>query len=163
MGSDVRDDMRDEAGSLVHLWVLASPARPNGDDLFGHIRDWCVRLTQRLEELSHEELQPLEAVLAAQASVLRLQTAIPGPVAPARMVVQHTPPTRTPSPDLGGNQKRVLAFVREHPDVRTKELIEHFSDTLSDRTVKRCLKDLVSAGVLVRAEHDGSVQYRAQN
>lgn len=166
-GSEVRDDMRDEAVALTHLWLRVVSSNANGHDPADHLRQWCFQILPRLEALSRESGQPLDAVLAVQAAVLRLRTSLGAPQ-PAQPPVKSARPARSPAPTrnnsstgvLGSNAKRVLGFVREHPDVRPKELISHFSGTLSDRTVKRCLKDLIEAKAIVRIEQDGAVQYR---
>lgn len=63
------------------------------------------------------------------------------------------------NPILGKNQQTVLARIRAHPGLRTRELVIQLEKEFSDRTVKRSLKDLVKAGFIRRIEEDRAVVY----
>lgn len=54
---------------------------------------------------------------------------------------------------LTHNQKKIFTFIQSFPNARTKDIIDQFN-TLSDRTVKRSLRELMDAGFITkRAEH----------
>lgn len=59
---------------------------------------------------------------------------------------------------LSDSQKRILQFVNQAKTVRTKEIIDEFS-SLSQRTVKRNLKDLVGLGWLRKKSENRAVYY----
>jgi DNA-binding MarR family transcriptional regulator len=50
---------------------------------------------------------------------------------------------------LSDNQQKILSFIRSSPDARTKDIIDEFS-SLSDRTIKRNLRELADAGLITR-------------
>ena len=153
---DVRDDMRDEAAALVYL---------SGNSETEPIRRRCEILAARLGALALDETQLQSTILSAHAQILRLLAAFPVQVSKkSEPVPVRVPPHKPvgPAKNLASNQKKILGYVGEHPNIRTKEITDHFSGILSDRTVKRCLKDLVSAGVLMRTDIKGTgvVTYR---
>lgn len=140
----IRDDMRDEAMSLASIW-LHQPEE---------LHVWARRM--------HAELQALhgsEAALVAQTAIIRLQVVL----APQAQVhaIDHSP---APEPTLSGEDvpapQRIIEYIRQHPDVRTKDLVDYFTGTISPRTIKRTLKDLTDSGVVARKEMLGAVLYR---
>lgn len=57
------------------------------------------------------------------------------------------------------NKERIFNFVKDTPDVRTKDIMDEFR-TLSGRTIKRNLKELTDEGFLrKRSEESGAVYY----
>ena len=157
---DVRDDMRDEAYLLVHTLLRRA------DIADSEIRRQCERLASRLEVITSDTLQPRSIVLTAHASVLRLHAALEAPMkVELSPVKERKSKTGSPVPqkDLGSSHQKVLNAIASHADIRTKELVEKFANTLSARTIKRCLKDLLVAGLLMKSEkqENGAVMYRA--
>jgi hypothetical protein len=148
---DVRDGMRDETSALLGLWLGMASTVPNGTDPSILLRQWCGRVAAHLEVLASDANQPLDAILSSQAAILRLRSALP-----AEQIAEKSAPA---APVLNDSQKMILEFMGDHPRVRTREITDHFAGSLSDRTVKRCLKELVSEGVLVRTSQDGAVMY----
>lgn len=61
---------------------------------------------------------------------------------------------------LTETQKNILEFVRREPDCRTKDVIDQFSD-LSQRTIKRGLKELNEEGKIIKRSDGGAVYYSA--
>lgn len=63
---------------------------------------------------------------------------------------------------LSHNQKKILTFIASVPNARTKDIIDEFS-SLSGRTVKRSLRELMEVGLITkRAEHK-AVYYSASS
>lgn len=58
------------------------------------------------------------------------------------------------------NKERIFNFIKRSPNSRTKEIIEEFS-ILSERTVKRNLKELTEEGFLRKWSKDKGVYYSA--
>ena len=60
--------------------------------------------------------------------------------------------------NLAGNKEKILNYIKRAPNSRTKDIIYEFS-VLSERTVKRNLKELVGGGLLKRVSKDKAVYY----
>jgi len=60
------------------------------------------------------------------------------------------------------SREKILDFIKKSRKIRTKDLVEEFS-ALSERTVKRTLKDLTDHGILKREESDRAVYYSVIN
>ena len=56
------------------------------------------------------------------------------------------------------NKERIFDFIKHSPNSRTKEIIEEFN-ILSERTVKRNLKELTSEGLVRKFAKDKGVYY----
>lgn len=166
--ADAIVDMRDEATQLIGL-CIRDGSTPDA------MRQWCDGASVLVERLSADGYLPRRPALSAAAAILRLRLAVTRkPIADVRPLRQSAddgpartakkkivPPVVRPPVTVEGNQKVVLEFIAGHPDIRTKNLIDSFGGTFSSRTVKRCLKELCSAGVLHRTRgDDGSVLYR---
>ena len=61
---------------------------------------------------------------------------------------------------LSKTQENILEFVRQEPDCRTKDVISQFS-ALSQRTIKRGLKELGEEGRIVKRSDGVAVYYSA--
>ncbi len=59
---------------------------------------------------------------------------------------------------LGGSKERILAFIQRSSKVRVRDVIREFT-TLSGRTIKRNLKDLIAAELLKRVIVGNVVYY----
>ncbi len=59
---------------------------------------------------------------------------------------------------LNESKKKMLDFIKSYPERRTKDLIYEFN-TISSRTVKRNLTDLLQAGLLKRRVESGATYY----
>jgi len=62
--------------------------------------------------------------------------------------------------NLNETQEKILEFVRRVPDRRTKDVINQFS-ALSQRTIKRGLKELNKEGRIIKRIESGAVYYSA--
>ena len=58
------------------------------------------------------------------------------------------------------NKERIFNFIKRSPNSRTKEIIEEFN-ILSERTVKRNLKELATEGLVRKLAKDKGVYYSA--
>ena len=56
------------------------------------------------------------------------------------------------------NKERIFNFIKHAPNSRTKEIIEEFG-VLSERTVKRNLKELITEGLVRKWAKDNGVYY----
>ncbi|PIR42126.1 MAG: hypothetical protein COV30_00015 [Candidatus Yanofskybacteria bacterium CG10_big_fil_rev_8_21_14_0_10_37_15] len=62
--------------------------------------------------------------------------------------------------DLSENKEKILNYIKSSPDSRTKDIVYEFNSVLSERTVKRNLKELVSEGFVKKSSKDRAVFYR---
>jgi len=58
------------------------------------------------------------------------------------------------------NKEKIFSFIKHSPNSRTKEIVEEFS-ILSERTVKRNLKELIVGGLIRKWAKDNAVYYSA--
>ena len=61
-------------------------------------------------------------------------------------------------PRLSDTQEKIFEFIRKSPNVRAKDIIDGFG-LLSDRTVKRSLKELINSGLIKKKEENRAVYY----
>ena len=151
---DIRDDLRDAAALLIRL-AMANPA-----DIA--VRDWCDRTLGLLETMDKSDEQ---IISSARLAVLRLRSILLG-AALDKNVVPKTIEAKIIRPrlgSLGNNPKKIAEFVKANPDVRTRELVTNFITTMSERTIKRCLKELVDCGMLEHLRREGAVLYRVRS
>jgi predicted transcriptional regulator len=62
--------------------------------------------------------------------------------------------------DLTITTEKIFDFIKNKPRVRTKEIIDQFS-ALSERTVKRSLKELIRRGLLKKESENRAMYYSA--
>lgn len=148
------------------------------DALFVHIRS-CKDVSNALETLSYLKIGSLVPSAIAQEKVLYyLQQVILDAKEEVLVVAVSEVPrelisqkikeqgaTVTKPPKLSkrrknDNKNKILDFVRRAPETRTREIIEEFS-VLSERTVKRTLKELREEGLIVKKADNGAVFYSA--
>jgi hypothetical protein len=157
----IRDDMRDETVGLLQLW-LSVASRVSGDDHYQALRRWSRRMATELQALSGDGS---EAALVAHTAITRLQLVL-GDDPKVISVISPATPSRSPArsvstrPISGPGPTKVLEYIREQSPARVRDIIQKFSGSLSDRTVKRSLQVLVASGHIVRADDDGVVTYR---
>ena len=70
--------------------------------------------------------------------------------------------TKTAKLEADSNKEKILKFIKQFPDVRTKDIIDEFNG-LSERTVKRNLKELMEEGFLRKRMEDRAVFYSVGN
>lgn len=160
---DAVADLRDEAAYLIGVCIKDGG---NADVL----RRWCDDATELMHRLVERGVLPESVALEAAAAVLRFRLAVvqqmpPVIIAPKEAVPRVVKKAQAlPRAGASESQKAVREFIAQHPDVRTKDLLEGLSNMLSTRTVKRCLKELSDAHVVQRTEHaDGGVSYRVDS
>ena len=74
---------------------------------------------------------------------------------PAVFVPKNTQPKNLKE---SSNKEKIFNFIKRSPNSRTKEIIEEFS-ILSERTVKRNLKELTTEGLVRKWAKDNGVYY----
>lgn len=62
--------------------------------------------------------------------------------------------------DVGGNKEKIFNYIKRSPNSRTKDIVYEFN-ILSERTVKRNLKELVDDGLLKKVAKNKAVYYHA--
>lgn len=60
--------------------------------------------------------------------------------------------------NVGGNKEKIFNYIKRSPNSRTKDIIYEFS-ILSERTVKRNLRELVDDGLVKKVSKDKAVYY----
>ncbi|MCC6934090.1 MAG: hypothetical protein IT406_00110 [Candidatus Yanofskybacteria bacterium] len=156
--------MREDAAHLAELCVAGDEA------LRGEGRQWCDDVLRALQRWMTEGLVAEHAALSASVAVLRLRLMVgrseSGDASVKNVAAEKKAlpirETQRATAKIEGNQKKVLAYVVAHPDARTGALIAALAPGVSPRTVKRCLKELVAAGLMRREKlPDGGVSYVA--
>lgn len=154
---DIRDDLRDAAALLIRL-AMANPV-----DIA--VRDWCDRTLGLLETMDKFD-EP--TISSARLAVLRLRSILLAATSDknatgAASEITEAKIVRPRLGSLGDNPKKIVEFVKANPDVRTRELVTNFLSMMSERTIKRCLKELVECGMLEHLRREGAVLYRVRS
>lgn len=110
-----------------------------------------------------QEIRTNKQTSAETEAVVKSVEPIPRPVyRQAGPLIPNAPVIRKPSRDnkdkLTETQENILEFVRREPDCRTKDVISQFS-ALSQRTIKRGLKELNEDGRIVKRTDGVAVYY----
>lgn len=131
----------------------------------GDIRVATDSLLELLDYLEHSKMVAATPLLYARRSLFafKLQLIRIQPRQPAaekeRKAVSPDVPKVKKEINLSGNKQKILNYIKRSPDSRTKDIIYEFS-VLSDRTVKRNLKELVSEGLVKKVAKDNAVYYQ---
>jgi len=64
--------------------------------------------------------------------------------------------------ELNANEEKILDYIKQSPNIRVKEIVDEFS-VLSERTVKRSLKELVNVGLLKKRTENKTIYYYVVN
>jgi hypothetical protein len=167
--SDVVADLREESAHLIAL-CIHSPS------FVQDISGWCEDAHISIERIRLAHLIPQDQALAVTAAILRLQ------LVTARALA-HTSERAGKKQVAGGSEKKSVApelpvepvklaenvqklfeYIKSHPDVRTKELLDNFSGVFSPRSTKRYLAELLALKVVRRKElEDGGVVYACRD
>jgi hypothetical protein len=147
---DLRDDLRDSAAVLVRLAISSVSEE--------ELREWCDRTVMLLDGISPTELPTLSSV---QLSVIRVRSSLPKqPASPPRPAIATKPAASRPLKEfLSDNQKKIIEFMRTNPEVRIRELMAALLSSMSERTIKRSLKELTTKGTLKRIQDADGVRY----
>ncbi|MCC6405496.1 MAG: MarR family transcriptional regulator [Candidatus Yanofskybacteria bacterium] len=163
---EVTIQMREDAAHLMTLCIAGDTVlRAEG-------RQWCDDTTGFLQRWRTHGVLSEQAALSAATAVLRLRLVLARSdgvtiasekkVQEKKVIASPVVKRPQPQPEVEGSQKRVLAYIFEHPAVRTGTLVAALTPSISSRTVKRCVKELVASGLIRRAElPDGGVAYTA--
>lgn len=156
---DAIADMRDEAAHLIGMCIKDHESAEV-------LRCWCDDATELMHRLVEHGTLSESAALGVAAAVLRFRLVVAQqmpPVIPAPKEIGLHGAKKARALSKAGvseSQKIVREFISQHSDIRTKDLIDALSNTLSTRTIKRCLKELSDTHILRRTAHaDGGVSY----
>jgi hypothetical protein len=189
MAPDQEQTRRLLARTLVHtgevLAHLTHPqlARSLQDTLEGLLRSACrdesdvetladaaQSLRRELEGISVVSGAPLASLLVAERHVLLLQLHLgtsrtQGAQQAKRRASLSVPRIMSTRPKVSANiresMEQVLGYVRTTGPSQARDIISGCAPVLSERTVKRRIKDLVRDGKLRKEEADGTLLYRA--
>ena len=127
-------------------------------------------LLELLDYLEHSKSVSTTPLLYARKNLLNFKLDLiklhHQPVRPAPKLKENKPPVFVPkniSPrnlKESSNKERIFNFIKHSPNSRTKEIIEEFN-ILSQRTVKRNLKELTTEGMVRKFAKDNGVYYSA--
>lgn len=144
---------------------LAWAARPEIPSLEFEHRKSAESLIDLLEELRHLNQGRALPLSVAQDRLLRYQLlllknrppaiAAPAETKPAKIKKEIVLPERSA---LSSTAEKIVGFVRRTSSARTKDIIGEFS-VLSERTVKRSLKELTRKGILKKTMKDRAMYY----
>ncbi|OGZ43302.1 MAG: hypothetical protein A2719_03915 [Candidatus Ryanbacteria bacterium RIFCSPHIGHO2_01_FULL_45_22] len=115
-------------------------------------------LLELLDYLEHSKTTAATPLLYARRSLfafkLQLIRIQPGqPIIEKERAASPVTPKIKKEINLSGNKEKILNYIKRSPDSRTKDIIYEFS-VLSERTVKRNLKELVSGGLVKKSSKD---------
>ena len=115
-------------------------------------------LLELLDYLEHSKTTAATPLLYARRSLfafkLQLIRIKPGqPIIEKERAASPVTPKIKKEINLSGNKEKILNYIKRSPDSRTKDIIYEFS-VLSERTVKRNLKELVSGGLVKKSSKD---------
>lgn len=167
---------QDAMESLVRSAVTAEPACAGGPDSAA-LNGSLDELRRCLEDAGLVNAAPLADLLLAERHALLLQLHLNRHSAPAARAVQNRPPRipvqageAHPVAHASGNgslngrmtdaMRQVLNALKSSEPSRSRDIIARCRP-LSERTVKRSLQNLVTAGLVSKELQDGTVLYRA--
>jgi predicted HTH transcriptional regulator len=107
-------------------------------------------------------------ILAYKQEVMKIESALenesrpkpeprPASPEPARKVKPKTENI----PEVNETKKKIIAFIRTQPQIRAKEILVELS-SISNRTIKRNLKELVDSGMVIRYSDNGIIYYSSR-
>ena len=127
-------------------------------------------LLELLDYLEHSKSVSTTPLLYARKNLLNLKLELikshQQPIQPVPKPKENKPPAFVPkniqlkNPKESSNKERIFNFIKRSPNSRTKEIIEEFN-ILSERTVKRNLKELTTEGLVRKWAKDNGVYYSA--
>lgn len=161
-----------------HIQYWTHPSQESGREYVNSLKDLerviqeiiylekgdIVRLTVSREQVLQYLLNFIREI-KPQRQVLEIKEVITKPtqLTPSRLspTVSSEATIQKSSQSKGGltkTQKNILDFVRREPDCRTKDVVNQFS-TLSQRTVKRGLRELNEEGRVIKRSDGVAVYY----
>ncbi len=120
-------------------------------------------LLELLDYLEHSKTVAIAPLLYARRSLFsfKLQSMrIPAkPEVAEKEKKEVSPaPKQKKEVSVSGNKERIYNYIKHSPNSRTKDIVYEFS-VLSDRTVKRNLKELISEGLVKKSSKNNAVFY----
>ena len=120
-------------------------------------------LLELLDYLEHSKIVAATPLLYARRSLFAfklqlIRTQPEQPIVEKERAASPAAPKIKKEINLSGNKEKILNYIKHSPDSRTKDIIYEFS-VLSERTVKRNLKELVSEGLVKKSSKDNAVFY----
>lgn len=163
------------SGFIASFIRLAGP-REESDIIVSHNINYlelknCINgLLELLDYLEHSKLVSTTPLLYARRNLLDFKLGIlklyhrpVQPVSKPKEVRQTNAVPKINHPKSlkeRSNKERIFNFIKHSPSSRTKEIIHEFS-ILSERTVKRNLKELATEGLIRKWSKDKGVYYSA--
>ena len=144
----------DKLSDFISAYVACVAQSKGGD-----IKVATDSLLELLDYLEHSKMVAATPLLYARRSLFafKLQLIRTQPEQPIvekeRKAASPAAPKIKPKINLSGNKEKILNYIKHSPDSRTKDIIYEFS-VLSERTVKRNLKELVSDGLVKKSSKD---------
>jgi len=118
-------------------------------------------LADLIEYVGHfQKLNPL-AILQAQRALLLFRMSIihaSSDVTPSRQPAAGR--KKQASSPLSDSKKKILTFIKQSEQTRAKDIVDEFA-TLSSRTIRRNLRDLMHSGFIRKKMKDRAVFYTA--
>src|SRR3989344_3909897 len=124
----------------------------------GDIKVVTDSLLELLDYLEHSKTTAATPLLYARRSLFAfklqlIRTQPEQPIVEKERAASPAAPKIKKEINLSGNKEKILNYIKHSPDSRTKDIIYEFS-VLSERTVKRNLKELVSGGLVKKSSKD---------
>lgn len=152
----------DKLSDFIATYSL--PPRDNVAQYYHQLKITTDSLLELLDYLEYSKMVAATPLLYARRSLFAFKLQLiriqpeQSTVEKERKVVSPDVPKVKKEINLSGNKQKILNYIKRSPDSRTKDIIYEFS-VLSDRTVKRNLKELVSEGLVKKVAKDKAVYY----
>ena len=129
-------------------------------------------LLELLDYLEHSKIVPTSPLLYARRNLLDFKLGLikshQHQLVPSVPKLKEDKPVAFVSKNVqprnlkeSSSKERILNFIKKSPNSRTKEIIYEFS-ILSNRTVKRNLKELLDEGFIKKISKDNAVYYNCK-
>lgn len=168
----------DKIAGLIAGFVEVFNSKGEEDESMSHnvsfieLKNNVDSLLELLDYLEHSKLVSITPLLYSRRNLLDFKLnlvrlyhqpvhSVPQPKEnkPSTFVPKNTQPNIKPrNLRESSNKERIFSFIKRSPNSRTKEIIEEFN-ILSERTVKRNLKELTTEGLVHKWAKDNGVYY----
>ena len=164
----------DKISGFIAGYIKLSNSKRENDTVshnvsFIELKNAVDGLLELLDYLEHSKLVLITPLLYARRNLLDFKLNLvrlyqqsipkvapkPKESKPSFVVSKNIPPRNLKD---SSTKERIFSFIKRSPNSRTKEIIEEFS-MLSDRTVKRNLKELTTEGMIRKLAKDNRVYY----
>jgi len=146
--------------------------KSEGESQIRKVADSIDKMLETLDYLEHLKITPSSPLLLVRKNFLRFKLDIiksgnrtqdvaeklANKIQSQKLPQKKSPVHRQAHQDLSPTKERILEFIKQTPSVRTKQVIEEFN-LISERTVKRSLKELTDQGFIQRKEDSKAVYY----